>query len=141
MLEEFPSTSVKFTSSQVLEQDSMHALESCMPFIIVGSQPLKYSGILSMACSCSIKYVGYSKIDTSVIYNSAENAATLYNIYVYSMACSYITAIVLTTEWLQTSCGYEKFILVLDASNLSPNHTLQLTTLRTSVRESVYILI
>ena len=36
----------------------------------------------------------------------------------------------------------EKFILVLEAnciSNLSPNHTVQLTTLRTSVRESLQL--
>ena len=37
---------------------------------------------------------------------------------------------------------HAKFILVLEAnciSNLSPNHTLQLTTLRTSVRESLQL--
>ena len=53
---------------------------------------------------------------------------------------SYITAAkrlaILTAEWLsqlQPSYGFEKFILELEAnciSNLSPNHTLQLTTLR-----------
>ena len=43
--------------------------------------------------------------------------------------------------WLQSSwrdSGYEKLILVLEAnciSNLAPNHTLQRTTHRTSVRE------
>ena len=54
--------------------------------------------------------------------------------------------VVLTTEWLpwlQSSwrySGYEKLILVLEAnciSNLSPNHTLQLTTHRIPVRESL----
>ena len=38
--------------------------------------------------------------------------------------------------------GYEKFILVLEVnyvSNLSPNQTLQLTTLRTSVSESLQV--
>ena len=44
--------------------------------------------------------------------------------------------VVLTTEWLpwlQTSWGDVRFILVLEAtciSNLNPNHTLQLTTLK-----------
>ena len=36
--------------------------------------------------------------------------------------------------------GYEKFILVLEVdciSNLSPNHTLQLTTLRTAMSKSL----
>ena len=36
--------------------------------------------------------------------------------------------------------GYDTFILVLEVkciSNLSPNHTLQLTTLRTAVSESL----
>ena len=56
--------------------------------------------------------------------------------------------VVLTTEWLpwlQTSwrdSGHERFILVLEANcinNLNPNHTLQLTTFRTSVRESLQL--
>ena len=45
------------------------------------------------------------------------------------------------TGCLQETCsGYQKFILVLEVnciSNLSLNHTLQLTTLRTSVHERV----
>ena len=35
--------------------------------------------------------------------------------------------------------GYVKFILVNCISNLSPNHTLELTTLRTSVSKSVQL--
>jgi len=49
-----------------------------------------------------------------------------------------------TTEWLPWlqlgDNGYEQFILVLEVnciSNLSPNHTLQLTILRTTVSESL----
>ena len=52
--------------------------------------------------------------------------------------------VVLTTEWLpwlqETCTGYQMSILVLEVnciSNLSLNHTLQLATPRTSVRESL----
>ena len=79
--------------------------------------------------------VTYAQLQNDGVISTSELESTYESSMHTAKKIGCLTVVTLVADMLKI----QKFILVLEAnciSNLNPNHTLQLTTLRTSVRES-----
>ena len=137
-----PATTVSWSRDGItLSDDSNHDITSQVMDTVTATytNTLTVTGRLAGQYECSVSNSRTPSGSTRSL--RLGKALEIQHLYICKKCL-----VVLTTEWLpwlQTSwedSGYEKFILVLEAnciSNLSPNHTLQLTTVRTSLRESL----